>query len=196
MKKHILLLGALLLSAAYAADSSSSGNTSGSSSGNTSASDSPAQDNNEQNDIKAPKVALWRLEMGPSTKIILTVPSITGVAMHPFLLNGENQVTEVTVDTTGNNTIRFYYIHQTQDLRNVNITDHKQLMSAAKQRLNREATTQKDTNALPSVKFPEGTYAHSIEYQVKSLEDLEKIYKSIISVWERNSKIITNLNLK
>lgn len=174
--KRLILLCALLASTGFAAEQNA--------------------EENEQQDIKEPKISLWRLELCKTTKIVLSVQSITAVAMHPYLLNGENMVTEVTVDTTGNNTIRFYYIHPAGgDIRSTSITDHKQLMGVAKQRINREVTHQKDDNALPAVKFPEGAYAHSIEYQVSSLEDLDKIYKSLISVWERSSKKVTNLNI-
>lgn len=173
--KKLVLLSVLLCSMGLAAD------------GDT--------DETKQDDIADPRVALWRLELGETTKIVLSVQSITSVAMHPFMLNGENKVTELTVDTTGNNTIRFYYIHPADNLQNTSLADHKQVASAAKQRLTREATRQKNDSALPSVKFPEGTYAHSIEYQVDSLEALQKIYKSLISVWEKGSKKMINLNI-
>lgn len=144
-------------------------------------------------DISDPKIAIWKADLGDSAKVVLSVQSIVSISMHPYLLNGTNMVTEVTVDTVGNNSLRFYCVHQ--DSKSL-LTTPKDAANAARQRITREVTKQKGDTNVPSVKFPEGTYAHTIEYQLDSVEALNRLYKSLLSVWERSSKKVTTFKLK
>lgn len=134
-----------------------------------------------------PKLQLWQAKLDDTSLITLAVQQIVSVTMHPYLLNGENLVTEVTIDTAGNNSIRFYYVHSAEE--KADITDPESLVKSAKKRLT-QAPSQPKASEKPiaSLKFPEGVYAHTIEYQVGCFKTLEAIYKSITSVWERASK--------
>lgn len=132
-----------------------------------------------------PKLPLWQASLDDSSMVTIAVSQLVSVTMHPYLLNGENLVTEVTIDTTGNNTIRFYYVHPEED--KLDLMNPEKTVKNAKKKILRRPSQPK-ANSIASVKFPEGAYAHSIEYQVNSLDDLEKIYQSLISVWEKSSK--------
>lgn len=138
-------------------------------------------------DTPDPKQQLWQACLGDNQKVTIAVSKIVSVSLHPYLLNGENLITEVTIDTEGNNTLRFYYIHTDEDT--PDITDPKSAVRAARKRIRNEISSQPKTeNSVASLKFPEGTYAHSIEYQMPSLDDLLELHKSIVSVWETASK--------
>lgn len=131
------------------------------------------------------KIPLWKADFGSSGKVLINVAAIVSITMHPYLLNGANMVTEVTVDTVGNNTLRFYYVHPESN-KPTNIASPQEAVGSVRSRAN--LGKQKSGAGVPSVKFPEGAYAHSIEYQVNSLSELEKLYKSLTSVWEKNSQ--------
>lgn len=141
-----------------------------------------------EDELPDPKIQLWQAELNDTSKITIAVSQIVSVAIHPYLLNGENLVTEVTIDTTGNNTIRFYYVHPDDD--KPDYTDPESVMKSAKKRLSQRPSQPKAQAkaAIASLKFPEGAYAHTIEYQVSSLETLDTIFKSLTSVWEKSSK--------
>lgn len=145
----------------------------------------PAGAQQEASATAEPRIALWTASFGDTTKLTLNVSTIVSVSMHPYMLNGQIPITEVTVDTLGNNTLRFYYIHEE--------TRPPLAESAVKSAyaVQEELTRQKGTASLPSVKFPEGAYAHSVEYKMNSLDDLTKLYKSLVSVWERSGKKLT-----
>lgn len=136
----------------------------------------------EQQQQQPSRPRIWTADFGDTAKITVDLRSIVSVSIHPYMLNGAVQVTEVTIDTTGNNSIRFYYIHADDSI-TATETSPQGIISSAGQKIQREITQQKNESGLPAVKFPEGAYAHTIEYQVNSLDDLLSLYKSVISVW-------------
>lgn len=147
--------------------------------------------NNENEDDYTPRIALWQASVGKNCKISIAVSQLVSVSMHPYMLNGETKVTEVTVDTLGNNTIRFYYIHSEKD--ESNRTEPQSVLKNARRTISRQLSDQKSDNEIASIKFPEGAYAHTVEYQVSSLSQLDSLYKSLISVWSAsNTKKLTS----
>lgn len=132
---------------------------------------------------QASKPILWQLTINNNTKVTVLANRIAAVAMHPFYLNGAMLISEVTIDTLGSNTIRFYYVHE--DDRLSDVSDPRTALGTVKKGVTRAAGGQNSGSNIPSVKYPEGTYSHSIEYQVSSAEDLEKIYKSLLNVLRR-----------
>ena len=143
-------------------------------------------DDQDDSPKDAPILKLWQAELSENCKVTLNVSKIVSVSMHPYLLNGENLVTEVTVDTEGNNTIRFYYVHPDEDL--PDITNPEAVVKSAKRKLSQRPSQPKAQDTIASVKFPEGAYAHTIEYQISSYKIIEDLYKSLVSIWEKSSK--------
>ncbi len=111
--------------------------------------------------IKDPKVA----------RVAVRLENITSVALHTYNI-GPQTIREVTIDTTGNNSIRIYCL---------NVNDTSKRMASRTQNT-RDLIDSKTGGATkhPSKKFPEGTYSHNVEYQVESVKDIEKIYDSVI----------------
>lgn len=141
-----------------------------------------AQQKSQQLD---PKNAVWHIEINDHNKAYVAVSQIVTIAFHQYLLNGENLISEVTVDTLGNNSLRFYYIHPEED--RINLRDVQKNAAQVRKRISQEQSRQKADNTVAAVKFPEGSYAHTIEYQLSSLDTLEDLYKSIVSVWEKSN---------
>ncbi len=98
--------------------------------------------------------------------------NITSVSMHTYNI-GPQTVREVTIDTTGNNSIRLYCT-------NVNSTTARYAERVKNTRSLVEGKTGGATK-FPSKTFPEGTYSHNVEYQLESVKDLEEVYESIMT---------------
>ena len=150
-----------------------------------------AADDDDDENKPEPRLQLWQAKLDDTSLITLSVSQIVSVTMHPYKLNGENLVTEVTIDTLGNNTIRFYFVHS--DEKEPDYFDPNSVVKDAKKRLSQrpsqpKAKAEDGEPLIASVKFPEGAYAHTIEYQVSCLKTLEEIYKSVTSVWEKATK--------
>ena len=115
----------------------------------------------------------WICTIGDAKTAMTAVrlDSITSVSKHTYNVAGQ-VIREVTIDTTGNNSIRIYCTKTNQQL--------NQYAERAKN--TRQMLDNKTGGALsyPSKSFPEGTYSHNIEFQVDSVDDLEKIYNSVM----------------
>lgn len=143
------------------------------------AQDAGAQDTG----VREPRLPLLSVIVSQNDCVAINVNTITSIAMHNYRLNGDNLISQVTIDTMGNNTIRFYYVHPAREISPVN--DPRDAISKVRQQVTRESSAQRDDADVPAVKFPEGTYAHSIEFQIGKPEELKKFYKTALSVWEK-----------
>ncbi len=109
---------------------------------------------------------------------VVKLSEITSVSKQSYLLEGSQRILEVTIDTTGNNSIRFYCMG-----------------GARASRVKARATNSRDladkymegASGLPAKKYPEATHSHNIEYQLDSEEELNRIYESAVYSWVKNS---------
>ncbi len=113
----------------------------------------------------------------PSGSVCVRLQEITSVSIHNYMLNGKIPIAELTIDTTGNNSIRIYSILSGEDM-------SKEVLSMVSQ-LKREAQS---IGSAPQVakQFPEGTHSHSIEYSVSDANQLKAIYNSITKAMMNN----------
>ena len=125
----------------------------------------------EDEDVPNAGNNFWVCVFGcPKTAVTtVRISNITSVSKHTYNV-GNQTVREVTIDTVGNNSIRIYCL-------NVNAQQQKY-----KERLSKTGNNSK----LPTKTFPEGTYSHNVEYQVESVEILNKIYNSVIKAISSN----------
>ncbi len=115
---------------------------------------------------------LWTATVAgnPSGAITVPIRLISSVTIHNYNLNGKIPIAELTIDTLGNNTIRFYCVL-------ASTSDAADLMGMARElqgEVNKEVS-------MPSVakQYPDTTHAHSIEYSVSSVKQLKSIYTSV-----------------
>ena len=115
----------------------------------------------------------WIATIGDSKAAMTAVrlSSITSVSKHTYNVAGQ-VIREVTIDTTGNNSVRIYCMNTNPQL-------NRYAERAKNTRQMIDSKTGGATN-YPSKKFPEGTYSHNVEFQVDSVDDLEKIYNSVM----------------
>lgn len=122
---------------------------------------------------------LLQIAIGKQGEACINVMSITSITKHSYKLNGGIKVSEVTIDTIGNNTLRFYYVDTSLP---------SPAPTGASKGVDMENVRSKVLNGkdadLPSVKFPEGTYAHSVEYQLPSEAAVNRLYTTAVTVWD------------
>lgn len=137
------------------------------------------------------------IDVNGKDKVVLSISSIVSIAKHRFMLNGALPVSEVTIDTVGNNSLRFYYVNNQQDSPTAPPTDvrsgARQAAQQAAAEINGEVSTGKSN--LPSVQYPDGVYAHTIEYQVSSSGALDTLFTSALAAWENSSDKTINIKL-
>ena len=135
--------------------------------------------NNAQNGEQAVNYKFWVCIIGNAKTAVTSVrlDTIASVSKHTYNV-GAQTVREVTIDTTGNNSIRIYCM---------NVNEQQQRY---KERLSntRELIDSKTGNAskIPTKAFPDGTYSHNVEYQVEDVATLDKIYDSVINAIIKN----------
>ncbi len=123
---------------------------------------------------------------GPETAMtVVKLSSITSISKQTYLLEGAQRILEVTIDTEGNNSIRFYCLHSARTQR---VTER---LSNARDLVDKHT---EGLTRFPAKKYPEATHSHNIEYQLSSPEQVNLIYESAIHAWVKN--IPTNLRIK
>ncbi len=92
--------------------------------------------------------------------IYLRIDKIVSVSLHNYMLDGKIPISELTIDTTGNHSIRIYCpLIKMPNQKNIKINDK-----------------------LPPVgkQFPQETLSHSIEYYVDDQDTLMALYASLV----------------
>jgi hypothetical protein len=110
----------------------------------------------------------------------VAVRAIVAVTSHEYLVDGVARVTEVNIDTTGHLFARFYYIEpNTPNTSTAPLAIGGATIDAA-QRLLKEAADKTGQDAWKKVvkNYPTTTHAHTVEYRLDSLDQLNKLYES------------------
>lgn len=110
-------------------------------------------------------------------QVCIKLEDIVSVSIQSYALDGSLAITECTVDTKGNNSIRIY------GTRSAMVKKTRDRLSNT-----RDLIDSKTDNAsrYPSKKFPEGAYSHNVEFQVESDTEVKKVYQSILNAWVKN----------
>ncbi len=123
---------------------------------------------------------------GPETAMtVVKLSSITSISKQTYLLEGSQRILEVTIDTEGNNSIRFYCLSSERAAR---MADRASTARSLADRHTEGATH------LPAKKYPEGTHSHNIEFQLSSPAQVHRIYESATHAWVKNTPM--NLRIK
>lgn len=124
----------------------------------------------------------WEIEL-QGGKFLVRLNTISSVSQHQYIVDGAARVFEVTVDTTGSQTARFYYIEAVAEgsplAMEKNAIDR--LRGVAEGVTNRTGTDEVWTQVVKS--YPTTTHVRTAEYRVDSKAILDKIYKHVRRVW-------------
>ncbi len=134
-------------------------------------------DNGEEQGING----FWEVELDGG-RFVVRLDTISSVSQHQYLVDGA-RVYEVTVDTTGSQAARFYYLEPATD--GGPLTMAKTALERAKD-LAKTATERTGTDAVwdEVIKtYPDTTHARTAEYRLQDIDVLNKIYNHIHRVW-------------
>lgn len=116
---------------------------------------------------------------------VVRLDSIVSVNKHTYTVDGV-VIKECTIDTTGNNSIRFYCMNNTeQGQKMADRTKNTRKLIDSKT----GGATQK-----PAKSFPDGTYSHNIEYLIKDSADIDTIFESAINAFIKNKGCTLKIN--
>lgn len=125
----------------------------------------------------------WQANL-PGGQYMVALDRITAISRHSYVVvEASAIVDEVVVDTVGQTVVRFYYVKPlTEGVNNnaaANLTQRaKELMDHGGQR----AGTDVQNSVVK--KYPEGTYARTVEYRVGSAAELGALYGSVRTAWD------------
>ncbi len=147
--------------------------------------------------VETPKTRILHIDVNGKDQVVIAGSGIVTIAKHRFLLNGNTPVTEVTIDTVGNNSLRFYCVEaKGADLSLPSSPSPKELSGQVDRQVPGSLKQKgQSVDPVPSIKFPEGTYGHTIEYQVKNTGDLDTIFKQACAVWESGAEKAVKIKL-
>lgn len=121
----------------------------------------------------------WVCIVGCPKQAVTAVRLDTIVSVNKHTYSVDNMVVkECTIDTRGNNSIRFYC---------TNNNEYSQRMSDRTK--NTRKLIDSKTGGLttkPAKKFPEGTYSHNIEYLIDDPKKIDDIYESALNAVIKN----------
>lgn len=102
---------------------------------------------------------------------------IVSVSIQSYSLDGSVAITECTIDTLGNTSIRIYGSRSDQ------VQKTRDRLSNTRQMIDRKAN---NVTRYPSKKFPEGAYSHNVEFQLETAEQVRQVYQSVLNAWVKN----------
>lgn len=118
----------------------------------------------------------------PGGNYLVALSRITSISKHEYLLDGNLVVTEVTIDTVGDTTMRVYQI--TPAAQYGTLATGRKIVERGKDLLDRAGQrTGADLNNMVHKQYPTTTHSKTIEYRVKDLGTLDALYKSARTAW-------------
>lgn len=120
----------------------------------------------------------WQAEL-PGGEYSVALDRIASVGKHSYVVDGNLSVTEVTIDTIGNVTARFYYT--TPFTPDSPAATGQVLADRARNTLNvlGDRTGASQAENLVIKNYPTTTHARTIEFNIPNLNDLNDLYESI-----------------
>lgn len=108
----------------------------------------------------------------------MAIRSMVSVSTHEYIADGLARVTELNIDTNGNMAVRFYYLEPITPTTPAGIgqsaIDRAQsLAQAVAGRVSQDRPWEKVVK-----NYPASTHAHTVEYRVDSLDELQSLFKS------------------
>lgn len=120
----------------------------------------------------------------PGGQYLVALDKITSVSRHSYVVAEAGLlIDEVVIDTVGQTVARFYFVSPVTEGMNNNAATN--LTQRAKELLDyggERAGT--DVHKRVEKKFPEGLYAHTVEYRVSTATELGALLGSVSSAWQ------------
>lgn len=128
----------------------------------------------------------WQASVGGGHYMV-ALDRISAISRHKYVLNGNLVVDEVTVDSTGNALVRFYFISPITDAMGGTNTGAaaSRIVDRGRELIDKAAgTAGTDAHNMVVKNYPDTTHAHTIEYRVHSEQEIGALYGSVRTAWE------------
>ncbi|MCP5540618.1 MAG: hypothetical protein H7A52_10815 [Akkermansiaceae bacterium] len=124
----------------------------------------------------------WEVVL-PTGRFVVQLNHISSVSQHTYIIDGSARVFEVTVDTTGPMTARFYYIEPVTDGSPLSLGKNTidRLREVAGEVSSRTGGPDMETDVIKH--YPDTTHAKTAEYRLQVKENLDRIYEHLHRVW-------------
>ena len=141
-------------------------------------------------------IKVWGVSL-PTGSYHIRLDRITSVSKAEFLIEGNFLVTEVTIDSVGQTTARFYYGEPYIPKSKLGITENaanraRDIADSTRERVS-ETDIIVDRTVIKNYTGPNTTHAKTIEFKVASLKELNQIYNNVFEAWTtgrgRNLKV-------
>ncbi len=118
-----------------------------------------------------------------SGRFVSRLDHISSVSQHEYLIDGAVRVYECTVDTTGGQTARFYYLEPITDSSSITTGSAtiNRLKDLANQATNKVGIG--DVEALVTKHYPDTTHAKTTEFRLQNKATVGQIYDHLRRVW-------------
>ncbi|MBJ06915.1 MAG: hypothetical protein CMO40_07345 [Verrucomicrobiaceae bacterium] len=129
----------------------------------------------------------------PGGSYLVALSRITSISKHSYLLEGNVIVTEVTIDTVGDTTMRVYQI--TPAAQYGTLATGRKIVERGQDLLDRAGQrTGADITNMVQKQYPSTTHAKTIEFRVQDLGTLEALHRSATSAWSsgKGRKFVAN----
>jgi len=120
----------------------------------------------------------WTAEM-PGGKFMVALDTISSISQSQYIVDNTARVTEVSIGTVGSVQGRFYYLEPYTPQGPLANGQAKIDILKGKVEEALGHVTEEDPNSLVLKNYPTTTHAHTIEFRVKSVDVLNKLYGSI-----------------
>lgn len=139
------------------------------------------QNNQDQTD-QAGLPSFWEAKLGGG-EFVVALERITSVSRHKYVLDGAVIVDEVTIDTTGQGLVRFYFL--TPITSGVPGAAAAQVAEKAIGLVDSAARTAgSDLQNMVVKKYPLTTHTKTIEYRLLSEGQLNVLFQSVKTAWQ------------
>lgn len=139
------------------------------------------------------QAAFWRCEL-PGGVYMVSIPTISSVSTHEYVVGGAARVTELTIGTNSAVVARFYYLEPLVPKTSISmgqtvIDKAQQYATEAAGRAGVEEVWKKVVKDYPLT-----THAHTVEYRLDSLDQIKKLQASLESACHTGKE--TQIKLK
>lgn len=123
----------------------------------------------------------WQAQLDAGDYVV-ALNRIAAIGVHEYLLDGNLVVREMTVDTGGRTTARFYHIQEvTAAMRSNGITSLAQRAGEMLERAGQRTGIQ--VHEMAQKNYPTTTHAGMVEFRILDLAELDALYRSLKDSW-------------
>jgi len=130
---------------------------------------------------------IWRCTL-PGGVYEVALRAILSVSTHEYVADGVARVTEMNIDTAGSTTVRFYYLEPltAQSPLGIGQSTIDKVQEMATEAAGRVSPDSQPPWEKVVKNYPTTTHAHTVEYRLDSLDDLNRIFKSADQAFRLN----------